>query len=71
MTQEERDKNLMVVYAVEGYAKRHNMREKDTLELFRKYEITNAIRKYYETLHTQSLDENIYFAEDLLKGLQK
>jgi hypothetical protein len=57
----------MLVYAVEGYAKRHGLTEKDTFELFQKHQVAASIRKFYSTLHTQDLDENVYFAEDLIK----
>jgi hypothetical protein len=42
-----RDENLLIVYAVEGYARRHNMTTQETLKLFREYGVTNAIRKCY------------------------
>jgi hypothetical protein len=35
MTEIERDQNLMLVYAVEGYSMRHNMSEKEVFTLFR------------------------------------
>jgi len=70
MTETERDQNLMLVYAVEGYSQRHNLPEKDTLALFRKHGINQLIRKNYNTLHTQSLDESISFAEDILSWKQ-
>ncbi|MDR0289580.1 MAG: DUF3791 domain-containing protein [Treponema sp.] len=62
----ERDQNLMLVYAVEGYSQRHNLPEKEVIALFRKYEINHLIRKNYNALHTQDLDESISFAEDVL-----
>ena len=62
----ERDQNLMLVYAVEGYSQRHNVPEKDVIALFRKYGINRLIRKNYNALHTQDLDESISFAEDVL-----
>jgi hypothetical protein len=64
---EEWDKNLLVVAAVEGYAHRHTIPAQETLELFRKYRITDLIRSNYETLHTQELEESLEFAEDVLK----
>jgi hypothetical protein len=67
MTDQQHDQNLMLVYAVEGYAKRHRLTEKETFELFQKYQIAESIRKFYGVLHTQDLDENVYFAEDVLK----
>ena len=66
MTETEREKNLMFVYAVEGYSQRHNLPEKDVLTLFRKHGINYLIRKNYNALHTQDLDESISFAEDIL-----
>ena len=70
MTETERDQNLMLVYAVEGYSHRHNLSEKDVLSLFREHGISNLIRKNYDALHTQGLDESISFAEDILSWKQ-
>jgi hypothetical protein len=67
MTHEEHEQNLMIIYAVEGYAKRHNISEQETLTLFKQHNITNAIRKFHGVLHTQDLDENVFFAEDVIK----
>ena len=66
MTEIERDQNLMLVYAVEGYSYRHNLPEKDVITLFRKHGINQLIRKNYNALHTQDMDESIAFAEDVL-----
>ena len=66
MTEIERDQNLMLVYAVEGYSQRHNLSEKDVISLFLKHGINNMIRKNYNALHTQDFDESISFAEDVL-----
>ena len=71
MTEIERDQNLMLVYAVEGYSQRHNMPENDVITLFRKYGINHLIRKNYNALHTQNLDECTSFAEDVLSWKQK
>ena len=62
----DRDQNLMLVYAVEGYSQRYNLPEKDVINLFRKHGINNLIRKNYNALHTQDMDESIAFAEDVL-----
>ena len=67
MTEIERDQNLMLVYAVEGYSQRHNLPEKEVITLFMKHGINHLIRKNYNALHTQDLDESISFAEDVLK----
>ena len=66
----QRDQNLMLVYAVEGYSHRHNLPAKDVIALFRENEINNLIRKNYNALHTQDLDESISFAEDILSWKQ-
>ena len=71
MTETERDQNLMVVYAVEGYSHRHGLKEKDTLALFLKHGISQLIRKNYNALHTQDMNECISFAEDVLSRKQK
>ena len=63
----ERAKNLLVVVAVEEYARRHGISAHETILLFLKYDITNLIRQCYETLHTQDIDECVNFAEDILK----
>ena len=63
----QREKNLLVVAAVEEYTRRHGISAHETLELFLKFGVTEAIRRCYETLHTQSLDECASFAEDILK----
>jgi hypothetical protein len=58
----------MIVAAVEGYSFRHNMTSKDAFDLFARYDVLNSIRSQYDTLHTQSLDESVSFAEDILKS---
>ena len=60
-------KNLLVVAAVEGYARRHGISAYETLRLFLEFGITETIRQCYETLSTQGLDECALFAEDILK----
>jgi hypothetical protein len=62
----QRDENLLVVVAVEEYARRHGISAHETLGLFLKYGITESIRQCYETLHTQEIYECVSFAEDIL-----
>jgi hypothetical protein len=66
-----RDENLLIVCAVEGYAHWHNITTQETLKLFREYGVTGAIRQCYGTLHTQDIDETVYFAEDYLEARRK
>jgi hypothetical protein len=60
------DLNLMLVYAVEGYARRHSIPEIEAFNVFRQYGINEYFRKYYGVLHTQDFDEDVFFAEDLI-----
>ena len=66
MTETERDQNLMIVYAVEGYAHNNDMSEYDAFLLFQKHGVNELIRKNYNALHTQGFEEGISFAEDVL-----
>ncbi|GBU26860.1 hypothetical protein R84B8_00375 [Treponema sp. R8-4-B8] len=67
MTNTRHEENVLVVFAVEEYARRHGISAYDTLSLFLKYGITESIRQCYETLHTQDIYECVSFAEDILK----
>ncbi|MDR1383077.1 MAG: DUF3791 domain-containing protein [Planctomycetaceae bacterium] len=62
------DENLLIVCAVEGYAHRHNITTQETLKLFKEYDVARAIRNCYNTLHTQDIDETVYFAEDYIEA---
>ena len=66
MSLAEIDKNLIVVAAIEGYSGKHNLPTSVVFDLFKKYEIFDLLRSQYEVLHTQSLDESVLFAEDIL-----
>jgi len=71
MRQTERDENLMIVVAVEGYSQKHNISPKDTLSLFMQNDVNRLIRKNYGALHTQAFDEPLFFAEDVLARKMK
>ncbi|MDR2591283.1 MAG: DUF3791 domain-containing protein [Chitinispirillales bacterium] len=66
MTQTERDENLMIVVAVEGYAHKHDISPRDALALFMQHGVNRLIRRNYGALHTQSFDEPLLFAEDVM-----
>jgi hypothetical protein len=67
-----RDENLLIVYAVEGYAHRHNMTTQEAYNIFIKHGIAADNRKHYGALHTQDPDETVYFCEyDVLAWKQK
>jgi len=56
MDEIQRTKNLLVVAAVEEYARRHGISAHETLGLFLKFGVTETIRQCSETLNTQGLD---------------
>jgi hypothetical protein len=66
MTQTERDENLMIVVAVEGYSHKHKISPQETLSLFIQNDVNRLIRRNYGALHTQGFDEPLLFAEDVL-----
>jgi hypothetical protein len=70
LEESENDKNLMVVEAIEGYAWNHNMKPWEVYLLFRHNGILELLRTQYKLLHTQSLEESIYFVEDILRRRQ-
>lgn len=65
------DMNLLIVEAIEGYAFRHDLSTKETYSLFRENNILSLIRENYEALHTQGIEESIYFVEDILRRMGK
>ncbi|GMO38147.1 MAG: hypothetical protein Ta2B_17870 [Termitinemataceae bacterium] len=68
---EPKDANLLVIVAVEGYAQRHNMSEKEVFALMQKYEINSMLRSAWDVLHTQAIEESIDYVEDVLAWKQK
>jgi hypothetical protein len=66
----ERQENLIIVAALEGYADMRNIPVSVAYELFVKYNLFNMLRKHYGTLHTQDLYEGAHFADDYIKRLQ-
>lgn len=68
--QRQRDENLMLVAAVERYAQKHKLPTAASFAIFLRYGINTLIRKHYNALHTQPLDESFYFAEDVIERRQ-
>ncbi|MDR0284835.1 MAG: DUF3791 domain-containing protein [Propionibacteriaceae bacterium] len=66
MAERARDENLLVVAAVEGYSRRRRVPARDTILTFASVGLLRLIRDSYPVLHTQSLDESVDFAEDVL-----
>jgi hypothetical protein len=69
-TQQQRDENLMLVAAIEQYAQKHRIPTADSFAIFKQYGVNTLIRKHYNTLHTQPLEESFYFAEDVINRIQ-
>ena len=65
--QDIRDCNMLIVAAVEEYARKHNMKTENVICLFNEYNIMPTIRSQYSVLHMLDLDEAAAFAEDMLK----
>ena len=62
----ERDKNLIVVYALDGYAHNHGISTYEAAQIFKKHDMFSLLRSQYEVLHMLDLDESVGFAEDVL-----
>jgi hypothetical protein len=56
----------MVVAAIEGYSMKYGIEARATYDLFRRHDLINLLRSSYPVLHTQSIDESLSFAEDVL-----
>ncbi|MDR1185992.1 MAG: DUF3791 domain-containing protein [Bifidobacteriaceae bacterium] len=63
----QRDENLLVVAAVQGYAERHSIPGHQAFELLRSNGVLQTVRDNYATLHTQGLWESADFAEDVMR----
>ncbi len=66
MNQTEKDKNLLVVTAVGGFAENHHLSEEEVYKKFSRYGIIDLVRKEYDALHTQPLEETVRFVEDVM-----
>lgn len=63
----EKDQNLLIIEAIEGFAFNHNISSRNAFEIFEKYDLIKLIRSQYDVLHTQSLEESIEFIEDVVR----
>jgi len=68
--QQYRDENLMLVSAVERYAQKYRIPTATSFDIFQKNNVNTLIRKHYNALHTQPLEESFYFAEDIINRNQ-
>lgn len=56
----------MIVAAIEGYAARHGVSGSEAFRLFQRHDLFRMIREAWDVLHTQEIDESLWFAEDIL-----
>lgn len=66
MDQSEKDKNLLVVTAVGGFAEKHHLSEDEVYERFSRHGIIDLVRAEYDALHTQPLEETVRFVENVM-----
>jgi hypothetical protein len=66
MTQVEREKNLIVVAAIDRYADIHGISNIEAFKIFKHYDLLKILRDNYATLHTQGLFEGAMFADDYI-----
>jgi len=65
------DENLMIVFATEMFAKKHNIPTSAAFDFMQQAGLNNLIRQHYNALHTQPLEEAYYFVEDILSNRKK
>jgi hypothetical protein len=68
MTKIDREKNLIVVAAIDRYADMHGMSNLEAYALFKRHGLLEILRENYATLHTQGLFEGAVFADDYIAG---
>jgi hypothetical protein len=66
VSQTEHIQNLILVAAVDGYARKHNISPIEAFDIFEHYGLFEILRDNYETLHTQELFEGARFADDYI-----
>jgi len=66
--QDVNDANLLVVIAVDGYARRHNVSSSEAYAYLSKKTIPQIIRANYETLHMLDPFEVVDFVDDVLRS---
>jgi hypothetical protein len=66
MTQIEREKNLIIVAALDRYADMYEIGVLDAFDIFKRYGLLDILRDNYGTLHTQGLFEGASFADDYI-----
>ena len=66
MSQDEHIKNLILVAAVDGYARHNQISPIEAFDIFEHYGLFEILCENYETLHTQELFEGARFADDYI-----
>ena len=68
MSQTEHIQNLILVAAVDGFARQHNISPIEAFDTFERYGLFEILCENYETLHTQELFEGARFADDYISS---
>jgi hypothetical protein len=58
--------NYKLVYCVESYARKHEMKQQDVFKLFREYKLPETMREFEDCVCCTDEDENLEFAEDYI-----
>ena len=66
LNQTEHIQNLIIVAAIDGYARQHNISPVEAFDIFERCGLFEILRENYETLHTQDLFEGARFADDYI-----
>jgi len=66
MLSKERQENLIIVAAIDKYARMHDISTIQAYEVFDRHKLFGVLRNNYETLHTQDLFEGARFADDYI-----
>jgi len=66
LSQTEHIQNLILVAAVDGYARHNKISPIEAFDTFESYGLFEILRENYETLHTQELFEGARFADDYI-----
>jgi hypothetical protein len=63
--------NYKLVYCVEAYARKHDMKELDVLRLFCKYKLPETMREFEDCVCYTDEDENLEYAEDYIAARER
>ncbi|MCL2808261.1 MAG: DUF3791 domain-containing protein [Coriobacteriia bacterium] len=71
MLSRKRQENLIIVAAVDRYARTHGISSLQAYDIFNSYDLFNILRGNFEVLHTQGINEGARFANDYITRQEK